>query len=139
MQAPLGRRGAHSSHCLSAPVPVSSSSRMGVSVPSKERLSTHHGYATAYCMRHPPHLPPLSPSPRVLVDRGGVGGRREAFAATGDSPFLLSLLPCFLSGRSTAASHYTPRLHLESNHTILIPRVIEFKVHLDIPLYPITT
>ena len=31
------RYGGYSSHCLSAPVPVSSSSRMGVSVPSKEK------------------------------------------------------------------------------------------------------
>ena len=37
-------------------------------------------------MRHPLHLLPLSPSPPVLVDRGGVGGRREALAATGDLP-----------------------------------------------------
>ena len=103
--------GGYSSHCFSASVPVSSSSRMGVSVPSKERLSNHHGYATAYCMRHPPHLLPLSPSPPVLVDRGGVGGRREALVVTGDLPFLVSLLSRFSLGRLTAASHHTPRLH----------------------------
>ena len=51
----------------------------------------------------------------------------------------LALLSRFTSGRPTAVSHYTPRLHPDSNNTILIPRVIEFKVHLGIPFYPITT
>ena len=39
--------GGYSSHCLSASVPVSSSSRMGVSVPSKEkpnRPRSRHGF-----------------------------------------------------------------------------------------------
>ena len=133
------RHGGYSSHCFSASVPVSSSSRMGVSVPSKERLSIHHGYATAYCMHRIHTFPRCHRAHGFrLTGEGweGEGGvRRHRRLAL----LSLALLSRFTSGRPTAVSHYTPRLHPDSNNTILIPRVIEFKVHLGIPFYPITT
>ncbi len=52
------------------------------------------------------------------IDRGGMGGRREVSVVTGASPVVIPFFPVFLD-RYTAVSHYTPRLHPDSNHTIL--------------------
>ena len=74
------------------------------------------------------HAPPPTPSPVVteptgsgLIGEGWEGGGRLP-SSPALRPFVIPFFPVF-SDRSTAVSHYTPRLHPDSNHTILGYRV----------------